>query len=196
MSALNRSPSDSSDFPLITGVGAGVLAFVAGYIVTFLVKSGQVSDNLANAGEQFSIAGVSPPADWQIIGWFFYQMHNVAIEVSFSLAGQSGTETIPTNVDAWLLGVPVVLLLLAGFGVAWLADVSTAEAGAKAGITVTAGYFVLVLVFAFLTTWSVSQSGGSLSFGPSLVPAAIIAGIAYPAILGTLGGVIAGFVRD
>lgn len=191
MATSTRTQTDSTGFPLLPGAAGGVVAFLVGYLITFIVKSGEVSEALGGGAGDFSGLGVSPPGDWQIIGWFFYQMHNVAIEISLTIAGQSQTETIPTNPETWLLAVPVVLLLAAGFVIAKNAGASTVEDGVKAGVTTTVGYFVLAILFAFLTTWSVSEGGGSISFGPNILRAALIAGVAYPAILGSLGGILA-----
>ncbi|MEF8782061.1 MAG: hypothetical protein V5A39_11845 [Haloarculaceae archaeon] len=192
MAAWNRV--FGTDLPYAAGVAGGVGAFVAGYLVTFLVK-GQNITSAFGGFDEIPISDIPLPADWQIIGWYFYQMHNVDTEVSISFVGRSETYTLSSSVDPWLALVPVAALVIAGFGVARAASAETLERGAVAGATVVLGYFVLVVVFALLVGWSASRAGGSISVGPSPVPAAILAGVLYPVVLGAIGGAAAGAVE-
>jgi hypothetical protein len=180
--------------PYAAGFVGGVAAFVAGYLVTFLVEGRDIGGVFGGLDE-IPISEIPLPADWQVIGWYFYQMHNVGTEVTVSFVGRSETYTLSSPVEPWLALVPVAALLIAGFGVARTTNAETLERGAFAGATVAVGYFVLVVAFALLVGWSVSRVGGSISVGPNPVPAALLAGVLYPVVLGAVGGAVAGAVE-
>ena len=199
--ATRSTYDDSGGLPVVPGVIAGVVAFVAGYLVTFLLRSSEATEALGSVGGgELAGSGITPPGGWQVIGWYFFQAHNVGIEASVNVAGQSGTETLPSDIGVLLLLVPVVLLVVAGFLVASTADPGDATEGAKAGLAVVPGYLLLAVLFALVTPWTFSQSAGGLSatasVGPNLLLAALLAGVVYPAVFGAAGGAAAGAAGD
>jgi hypothetical protein len=186
-----RSPLD---LPLVSGAVAGVVTFLAGYALTFLVKSGDISELLTRSLGEAQGSGITPPGDWQVVGWFFFQTHTVATETVLTIGGQSQTTTTSGRVESWMLLVPVALLVSAGFVVARQSEASDALGGARAGATVVSGYLVLAVGAAVLVTWSASVSGlggtASLSIGPPMLTGILTVGIVYPLGLGAVGGAI------
>ncbi|MFC3478903.1 zinc-ribbon domain-containing protein [Halobacterium litoreum] len=188
--ADRERPTGDGSTPLGLGLVAGVLAFAAGYAVTWVQKSGEASETLG----QLSSLGSSPET-WQAVGWVFMAMHNVALEATRSGAGQSASQTFGADAvqEQWLLLVPVVALVFAGYYVA--KSTGPRQSSAKAGASVVLGYFVCAIAIAFLSTWTFSTSTFgqtvSLSIGPKLIEAAAIAGVGYPVVLGAVGGVLA-----
>jgi hypothetical protein len=184
-----------SDLPLLPGAVAGVVAFLAGYLLTLLVKSGDVSDLFTRSLGDAQGSGITPPGDWQVIGWFFFQMHTVATETTLAVGGQSQTTTTAGSIESWMLLVPIVLLAGAGFIVARQANVDGILGGARAGATTVLGYVILAAVTAFVVTWSASISalGGtaSVSIGPPVAVGVLTVGIIYPLAFGAIGGALA-----
>jgi hypothetical protein len=124
-------------------------------------------------------------------------MHAIATETTLTLGGTTQTTTTNGTVEPWLLLVPVVLLLVAGFVVSWQTSPTEPFGGAQAGAFVTAGYLPLALAAAVLVTWRVSgfDGGASASVGPSLVTGVLVAGLLYPVAFGALGGAAATALR-
>ncbi|MEF8906689.1 MAG: transporter [Haloarculaceae archaeon] len=180
--------------PLVRGAAGGAVAFLLGYLVTFLVQSGDLPEGLGFLADALSALGVSPPAGWQVVGWYFLGAHNVGLDVSTSVAGQSSSGTVLNDLGILQTVVPVILLVFAGFLVARAAGVPDATEGAKAGLTVVPGYLVLAIVLALSSSWSFSESaaGVSASVAPELLPAVLLAGVLYPVVFGALGGAAAG----
>jgi hypothetical protein len=192
----NRSTARS----LLPGAVAGAVAFVAGYAATFLLKSAELSNLPLGPAQDALGSGVAPPADWQVIGWFFYQMHNVGTTVSVAAVGQSQSTATTGNVATWMLFVPIVALVVSGFLVGRYAGVEGGRTAALAGASVGTGYGALAVAFALLTNWSASATAFgqsvTLSIGPSLLPAVLLAGLLYPIAFGALGGALAGAVPE
>jgi hypothetical protein len=187
----DRTPHYGS-IPLRLGFVSGIVAFVAGYAVTWVQKSDQAASELG----QLSQLGIdSAPEAWQGVGWVFMVMHNATVEMSGSAAGRSISETLGSGLlqEQWLLLVPVFALVGAGYYVASNGDIGRTS-GAKAGASIVTGYFVCVVALAFLSTWTLSTTlyGQSLSFsvGPNLGEAIGIAGLGYPVVLGAIGGAL------
>jgi hypothetical protein len=185
-----------NDLPLWRGAAGGALAFLLGYLATFLVQSSDLPEGLGSLADALATVGVSPPAGWQVVGWYFLGAHNVGIDVSTSVAGQSGSGTVLGDLGVLQMVVPVLLLVLAGFLVARTAAPRDATEGVKAGLTVVPGYLVLAVVLALASSWSFSESAAgvsaSASIAPELLPAVLLAGVLYPAVFGALGGAAAG----
>ena len=144
MAAQPRSQSTLTDrLPLASGAVAGTVTFLVGYALTFLLKAGEVSELLTRSLGDTGGSGLSLPGDWQVVGWFFFQMHNVGTRTQISAGGRSQTGTTTGGVETWMLLIPIVLLFLAGFVVARRANVRDTLAGAQAGAVVLVGYAAL-----------------------------------------------------
>jgi hypothetical protein len=187
----DRTPHYGS-IPLGLGFVSGIVAFVAGYAVTWVQKYDQAANELG----QLSQLGIdAAPEAWQGVGWVFIAMHNATVEMSGSGPGGSISETIGSGQlqEQWLLLVPVIALVGAGYYVASNGDIGRTS-GAKAGASIVSGYFVCVVALAFLSTWTLSTTlyGQSLSYsvGPKLAESIGIAGLGYPVVLGAIGGAL------
>jgi hypothetical protein len=196
MARQASEPGGGVDLPVVRGAARGALAFLLGYLATFMIQSGDLPEGLGSVADALAALGVSPPAGWQVVGWYFLGAHNVGLEVSTSVAGQSSLGTILNDLGILQMVVPVVLLVLAGFLTARAAGVPDGIEGTKAGLTVVPGYLVLAVVLALSSSWSFSESAGgvsaSASVAPELLPGVLLAGVLYPVVFGALGGAAAG----
>lgn len=185
-----------NDLPLVRGAAGGALAFLLGYLATFVLRSSDLPEGLGTLADALATLGVSPPAGWQVVGWYFLGAHNVGVDVETSVAGQSGSGTVLNDLGILQMVIPVLVLVLAGFLVARTAAPRDATEGAKAGLTVVPGYLVLALVLALASSWSFSESAGGISasatIAPELLSAILLAGLLYPVVFGALGGAAAG----
>jgi len=194
--------------PLARGAALGAAAYVVGFIITyvFVEMESDGADTEQALGQFGSTFGVDIGMT-DLVGWFFYSSHFVDTTVSAEALGESQSQsanmlsevtdlTIPEPI--WYL-VPIVCLLVAGYVTA-KAISNTAETAdaAKAGATVIAGYLPLAAVGTFIfsksgdfTRSSFGQSvSGSISMGPDMMMALLLAGLAYPLVLGAIGGAL------
>lgn len=196
MTRQASEPGGGVDLPLGRGAGRGALAFLLGYMATFILQSGDLPEGLGSVADALAALGASPPAGWQVVGWYFLGAHNVGLEVSTSVAGQSSSGTVLSDLGILQMVVPVCLLVVAGFLAARAAGVPDATGGAKAGLTVVPGYLAPAVVLALSSSWSFSESAGGVSasatVAPELLPAVLLAGVLYPVVFGALGGAAAG----
>lgn len=206
--ATSQSRGGVDATTVATGAVAGAVAFLVGYGITYAIRGSEVLQQFqqgfaGGAGTTMSQLGIDPPSTMSLVGWVFYVGHNSNIEISVSAAGQSQTMSVggSFSADPILMIAPAVLLILAGFAVAYVSDVSPRGYGLSlAGATVTAGYGVLAIVGVFLFSWSVSVSQGFVSADmtvrPALMTSILLVGLLYPAIFGGIGGTIAKFVKS
>jgi hypothetical protein len=180
----------------------GVVAYLVGYVLTYLLKSGDVSRAIADPQGLIGGVTVAEPAKWQMIAWLYAGMHNVPGVIRLQSGGRSTSQELRWSEagpvwEAWLLLIPVLLLVFAGFG---FADESLDPGadlweGARSGAGVVLGYFPAALLGAGATQWRASTSGlgGSVEIviGVRIAEAALIAGIVYPVFFGGLGGLFA-----
>lgn len=185
---FGRSISPGEAFTNNLGAGAvfGAGAFVVNYIVTYVFVT---------------LDGVEtgPVSTWKYVGNILYNAQFVDSKSSgpagsttgnaLAEPGQSGlTSTIPSFIYQL---VPIVVLVVAGVLVAQQAQSRLdTKSGAAAGATLVAGYTVLAILGTFLFKYSISFLGQSTSVAPDLIPAVLLAGIAFPLALGAVGGVL------
>jgi len=180
------------EFPLRLGFVAGIGAFAAGYLFTYARKSGEALDAVGSLPSQIS----STPEPWQAVGWVFMAMHHATVEVTGSAGSRSVSESLSAGAleEQWMLLVPAIALVFAGYWVVTRAPDHANVSGAKAGASVAAGYLVCVVAIAFLSKWTLSTTmfgkSVSMAIGPKFVESTIVAGIGYPVVLGAVGGVI------
>jgi len=187
------APSDR--LPLnaqVLGRGAllGAVAYVLGYLLTFLVVS-------ASGGGS---TGDSPVPGWTVVGWYFYNGHFVNLDVSGELAGLAASDlsslvaaSDSATVQLVYLAPVVALLVAAVLLYRQLGPLPEPRDAALAGALVVVGYLPLAVVGALATayTGSISVLGfqvGSVTVQPQLLPAVVLAGLAYPLVVGALGG--------
>lgn len=175
--------------PWLAGTVAGLAAWVVGYGLTYLAVAPDVRESSLN---RIIDAFEGSPATYEMVGWVFYNAHFVhTVFRDLPLFGSHTTSFIGDEGFAVALyAVPIVLLLLSGIVLARYTGVTDPVAGAFAGVTTLPAYLLasIVGVFAFEVTI------GSATGGPDLVPALLLAGIAYPLIFGGGGGAITGVV--
>jgi hypothetical protein len=87
--------------------------------------------------------------------------------------------------------LPVVLLLLTGFALAWILGETETGSGAVAGASVVVGY----LGVAVLAGVVMGVSGESYSLGPYWPSLVLVTGVAFPVTFGGVGGALAGRLR-
>lgn len=187
---------NSSRVSIVAGTIAGIAAWILGYLVTYAGAIGEIrSDEQAEALE----LAVEESVDLEMVGLLFYNAHNVdadvpqysvlqALEESHNFVVADGGSTLLLYV------VPVIALVFAGALVAsyTVADLEASSDAALAGAAIVVGYFPLVVLGLFVFT--VDPGEGAMR--PDPLFAIAIAGLVYPLIFGSLGGVLAGFASN
>jgi hypothetical protein len=173
-------------------VGAG--AYLAGYLLTYLLV---IVDGVESGGDIET---------WKAVGWVFYNAHNVdltfvgsagsaSITETFTLFEESaGTANLASTVPQFVYFlVPAVALAVGGYVAYQRADTSGLQPaqGAAVGATILVGYLALIVLGRFLFEATGSFLGADLAIAPELGTAVILAGIAYPLILGGGGALLA-----
>ncbi|MFD1571118.1 transporter [Halorubrum laminariae] len=176
----------------VAGAGVGAVAYVLGYLITYLTQSGRIEEQLRGLNFFADLFGGDPIPAWQGVGWVFYNAHFVDTEVP-ALVGGARSVSLISEADggslAWLFVLPPLLLLAAGFFAGRFSGSSDASDGAQSGALVVAGYLPLAVIGAFLFRYSV---GDGAAVSPTLVTAVLLAGAVYPALFGGIGGAVSG----
>ena len=178
--------------PIKQGAVFGALAYVVGYALTYVLF--QVDGEL----EVDRALGEASNGGFEAVGWLFYNSHFVDVEIVAGAAGASGSQSVSvlsegsTSIPELVYYlVPIAALLLCGNLLGQRVRAADAEDALKAGATLVAGYLPLTALGTFLFEVSTEQEvfgqTASYSISPELVPALIIMGIAFPAILGAVG---------
>lgn len=180
-----------------TGAFIGAAAYVLSYVVTYAF---------------IALDGVNPEHVPQpkAAGLIFYSAHHVEAEETISGGGEalSGSINLVGNAgyQAGDLGsvvpplvyysVPAVVLVVAGFLAAQSGDEGQLSVwdGALAGITIAFGYIVLAIGGSFAFEETVSLAVIELSYSLDLGTSVLVMGVAYPLVLGALGGAAAGAI--
>jgi hypothetical protein len=172
----------------IAGIGAlsGVGAALLGYLGTYLATSTSIENS---ATSQVLEALGSDLATWKVVGWVFLNAHGVTTTFPGLFGSTSSANLIEQfeTFSAVLYVVPVVVLLAAGLAAAVAAGASSPKSGALAGASTIVGYLPVALAGAALFTISIGESAAR----PDPVTATLLAGVVYPVVLGTTGGVVA-----
>ncbi|WP_436909849.1 transporter [Halosimplex marinum] len=168
------------------GLAGGLAAWTLGYLVVYLLHGSSIQNSV---GSDLLEVFTGEPVTWKLVGWLFYNAHNVAVQVS--LLGQRSVNLVAGAEEAALTVlflVPPVLLALAGAVAAWntAAEPTTA---ARNGAAVALGYLPLSAAGAVLFAIG---SGDGPSAGPALVTAVLLAGAVYPLVFGAVGGLAGG----
>ncbi|RDZ63603.1 transporter [Haloferax sp. Atlit-12N] len=193
MSTTPESTRDSTPSTLRSlgsGGVAGLGAALFGYLVTYLLTSSTIENSTAS---QVLEALGSDISTWKVVGWVFMSAHGVTTTFP-GLFGTTSSTNLIEGIEAFspvLYVVPVVALLAAGALATVVSGASSSRAGALAGAGTTVGYLVFAL--AGIALFSVSLGESAIS--PDPVTSALLAGVAYPAVLGTVGGLAAAALR-
>lgn len=190
METVETTPRERAS--IAAGAVAGAVAYVAGYFLTYLWVGGSVEENLQGYNTVVDFLGGDPIPVWKAVGWLYYNAHSVAFTTPNIGSGRTAQNLIADgNAPMLLYLVPVVLLLLAGFVVARSANAADAEDGARAGVTVAAGYVVLAVVGLVAFRYSIGDSTIHVDYALGV----LLAGIVYPVAFGALGGVLGAVTR-
>lgn len=180
---------DRSDVPVGRSAVAGVLAYLVGYLLTYLWQVNAVREAISGLNLLLGVLGGQRVPAWTVVGWLFYGAHVVPLriptpgssDVVRSIVGGDGATSL-------LFVLPPLVLVLAGAVAAWWAGADAPEIGATAGASIAVSYLVLAVVGVFLFRFSIQ----SFVIGPDLLRSVVIAGIAYPVGFGAVGGAIFG----
>jgi hypothetical protein len=172
----------------VPGAAAGVVAWVVGYLVTYFMTASDLRESSLN---QFIELLDGQAATHELVGWVFLNAHFVDTVFQGLPVMGNRTATFIGGEDGFtvlLYLLPVGVLLAAGIGVGRLSGASTPAEGALAGASTVPGYLLTTVVGVVAAEITV----GGASAGPEIVPALVIAGIAYPIVIGTAGGALVG----
>ncbi|MFB6171468.1 MAG: hypothetical protein ABEJ23_02965 [Haloarculaceae archaeon] len=174
-----RSISDR--IPVLPGAVAGVVAWLLGYLFTYVLTSSAIRSSPVRQVAEF--LGASLPT-WKVVGWVFFNAHFSATTFQGLFDGARNFVGGENGFSAVLFLVPPLLLLVAGVAVgrAAAADHDATDA-VLAGLAVVPAYFVLSVVGVFL--FAVQRAG------PDPVTGVFLAGLVYPAVFGVAGAVVA-----
>lgn len=181
--AIHDGSQPSSGRSVATGAVLGAAAYVLGYLATFAMVSVESDVNVLDRVDGGA----------ELVGLVFYSAQFVPTRTSVSAAGQSVSETTNVLAAAPDLTIPrlvwtaviVVVLVAAGYAAATRSGGSLA-----AGATVTLGYLPLAAAGTVLFSVNRGALGASFSAAPETVPAVLVAGIAFPAVCGGVGGLL------
>lgn len=194
-----ESNSHSEGLPIVGGLLYGSLSFLASYVAV----AGLLIAEAANDGtlESF-LESDGGPSVVETIGWVLYSAHNVKIVTPFREGPINLLENTPADAvtipKIAFYAVPVVVLV--AFGVALARRTSfdgrpTGIDSAKTGAALAVGYLACTVVgaktvFSYDVAADVSATAGSIE--PQLGPAVAVMGLAYPVVVGGIGGYLAG----
>lgn len=190
-SGATRSGIDAST--AVRGAGAGAAAFVASYVVSFLLWTFVELPEPNSVSEAFNQAVIGVIRDsipaWQGAGYVLFNAQFV--DVTFEGTLSESTFSIIALADSSLLAlaylVPPLALVAAGYVVASAPSIRGTGQSAAAGALVVVGQLVLVIVGALAFT--AEGNAGTLSV--PLANAIILAGVVYPVVFGAIGGALA-----
>lgn len=189
------------------GVLGGALALLVGFATTALLaesrENAELARELVSASGPIGVAVSEFLPEWyQVLAWQFLADHQV--DVSASVGEEFGNGDFVAEYTQLLLPsaselqvVPPLLLLIAGFLIAWRRSRTGAFDAARAGAMVVLGYLPGILLLLWVATFQVIFPVGDvvlLEITPSLVQGVVIAGVAYPVLFGGLGGLLAFFL--
>lgn len=191
-----RSSNRSLAPTAVSGAVAGAVAWLLGYAATFLAASQQVERSLSDLNAFVGFVGGNQIPTWKAIGWLYLNAHTVVVRIT-GLPG--GTQTYDLIAEseggsaALLYLVPVVVLLVVVAVAVVVAGARDAVSGAVGGAGAVVGYVLVTAVFALFTAHTL---GGDVRAAPALVPALLLAGFAYPLVVGSVAGALVGLVRS
>ncbi len=181
---MEKQPLDA--WTVVMGGLLGILAWLAGYAATHLFTYRDVQDTAVHQAHEF-LEGEVPTGE--LVGWAFYNAHFVSVEIrNLPLVGRMSIDLIGADggLSPVLYGVPLVSLFLAGVVAVAVRGVNDPVIGTATGAAILPGYLLCCLA----GVWLFSLSVGDVRGGPQLLPAIVVAGIAYPIVAGGIGGAV------
>ncbi|WP_336133377.1 hypothetical protein [Natronomonas amylolytica] len=182
---------DADSLPLVPGAVAGAIAWLLGYVFTYVLVSSDLRESTLN---QFAQAFGDGDATYELVGWVFFNSHFADTIIDAGFFGTSAANFVggEDGFTALLYVIPPLLLLASGLAIGRYQGVTDANDGAVAGAFVVPGYLVLSIVGAFLFR---VEAGGA-SGQPDLLPTILLAGIVYPVVFGAIGGILASVTAE
>ena len=176
--------------PVVPGAVAGVLSWLSGFLLTYLVVAPTLTDSTLNRVLE-GLDGSLPTLD--VVGWAFFNAHFVDARLRGGPLGESAFSLVggQNGFTPLLYVVPIGLLLAAGLALARYRRAESPGQGALTGLTVVPGYLLLSVAGAFV--FELTAFG--LQVGPDLVMAAVLAGLVYPVLFAGAGGALGGFLE-
>ena len=191
---MSRAPGSlrlSLGLPLLAGVVGGALAYVGGYALSFAIL---ILDVILDGGGSPGGGTGAESQVLDVVGTLYTEAHFLPLQVD-SARGTEPYHLLDTvnlafpNLVYHL--VPVAVLLLAGFLVASRVEPESRLAGARAGATVVLAYLPLVALGAGTFAWGGEIFGNAFTISIPLLEAVVRAGLLYPLLLGSVGGLAA-----
>lgn len=188
---------DFTDVPLGRAIPAGVLAYAAGYLVTFFAVASRAEALLREVTVELGYGGgvrtffelVSPaPESWKVVGWFFHAAQWSKVVNPQLASGRTLRLDLVAQVGgeyrALYLVAPAALLA-AGYLVASTGTTYGVRGEEYAGAAIALGYLPCAVAGGLLYTV------GRPTVGPDLLSSMFLVGAAYPVVFGWLGGRVA-----
>lgn len=179
--------TETRSFPFVRGTVAGLSAYFAGYLVTYLAVSPQLDSLLPIRAFEF-FTGENPV--WKLVGWVFYNAHFVDTNLP-GLVETNAVNFLSLSEDPaanLLYAIPIVLLVVAGAIPIIGRKRTSVGQDISGGASVTLGYLTPAVLGAQLFSISL----GNVTARPDILTATLLAGLLYPLLFGSIGGVLAG----
>lgn len=176
-----RVPVVGRDLPVRAGAGAGVAAWLVGYLCTYLLTAGDVER--APLRQAIELLGGDLPT-WKVVGWIFFNAHFVDTIVEGPFGGATSFVGGENGFTPLLFVLPPVLLAIAGLAVLRYRGATEPTDGALVGSTVVVGYLPCSIAAAVL----VATTGGEVR--PEPFTTVFVAGVVYPLLFGAAGAAI------
>ncbi|MFB6093990.1 MAG: hypothetical protein ABEJ77_03520 [Halanaeroarchaeum sp.] len=175
-----------TDLPLVVGPGAGLAAYLIGYLLTYAVVAPALRDSPLGRVVA-ALEGAPPTVD--LVGWAFYNAHFV--DVVFRAVPILGSRTLSVvggdGFTPLLFLLAPALLALAGAALAVRDGATSQIRGAAVGAMTLPGYLLAAVAGAIRFEVDVLGVTG----GPEMVTAVGLAGILYPIAFAGGGGAVA-----
>ena len=170
------------DLPLAVGAAAGAVAELVGYLLVFIITSGKLRDS--GLRQAFDALGGDLPT-WRAVGWVFFNAHFVETQFDFGALGSTTGSFVggEDGLTVLLYVIPPLVLVAAGLAVGQYRDVDDPAAALTGAVGIVLGSLVLALIDLVLF-----QAEGA---GPVFATGILLAGVVYPLVFGTIGGLVA-----
>ena len=175
-------------YPYRTGAGTGIVAFLLGYVITYLTSVRLTT--LITENPPVSDLPTSPSRE-VVVGWFFVNAHLVTIEFQSADWSDGGVNYVILvgELSRELLLVPPILLFCAGFLVGYLLEVRERTGVLWTGLSLIPGYLFCSIVVAIAAVVTFPREAAEFpgGAGPELFPVMVLMGITYPLVFGAAG---------